>query len=218
MMRVMGSADSQAPSVTITELSDDRLVEAVDVLVDAFVDYPVMRYVIGSAGEAYRTRLRRLLEFFTSARFLQDELVTGAVTGDNVVVGVANSTLPGVRRPSLVLGERRETVWRELGDEARTRYEAYGKACEPFAIDRPNYHLSMIGVRRTHVGMGLARRLLDDLHEKSRRDATSCGVTLTTEDPNNVALYHHFGYQVVGHARVTDGLESWGFFRPDAEG
>ena len=41
------------------------------------------------------------------------------------------------------------------------------------------------------------------------------GVTLTTEDPSNVPLYEHFGYQVVGHARVAPGLESWGFFRHD---
>ena len=210
-------AASPTPALSTRELAPDRLSEAVDVLSDAFHDYPVMRYVIGAAGDAYTSRLRTMLTFFTSARFIRDELVTGAVTTEDVVVGVANSTLPGTQRSPAILGTQREAVWRELGADALARYEAHGSATAPFAVDRPNYHLAMLGVRRSHAGTGVARRLLDALHDTSRRDPRSAGVTLTTEDPRNVALYQHFGYQVVGHTRVTDTLESWGFFRPDPE-
>ena len=210
-------AASPTPALSTRELAPDRLGEAVDVLSEAFHDYPVMRYVIGTAGDAYASRLRAMLTFFTSARFIQDELVTGAVTTDDVVVGVANSTLPGTQRSPAILGTQREAVWRELGADARARYEAYGRATAPFAVDRPNYHLAMLGVCRSHAGTGVARRLLDALHDTSRRDPRSAGVTLTTEDPSNVALYQHFGYEVVGHARISDTLESWGFFRPDPE-
>ena len=210
-------AASPTPALSTRELAPDRLGEAVDVLSEAFHDYPVMRYVIGAAGDAYASRLRAMLTFFTSARFIQDELVTGAVTTDDVVVGVANSTLPGTQRSPAILGTEREAVWRELGADALARHEAYGSATAPFAVDRPNYHLAMLGVRRSHAGTGVARRLLDALHDTSRRDPRSAGVTLTTEDPSNVALYQHFGYEVVGHTRVTDTLESWGFFRPDPE-
>jgi hypothetical protein len=37
-------------------------------------------------------------------------------------------------------------------------------------------------------------------------------VSLTTEVPQNVRLYEHFGYEVVGHARVSPELETWGLF------
>jgi hypothetical protein len=40
-------------------------------------------------------------------------------------------------------------------------------------------------------------------------------VTLSTEDPANVPLYQHFGYQVTGHTRVAPALEAWVFFRPN---
>ena len=154
------------PTLSMREIAPDRVDEAVDVLSDVFFDYPVMRYVIGAARDTYAQRLRTLLAFFPSARFIRHELVTGTVTADDVIVGVANSTLPGTRPSPAALGTRREAVWRELGANARSRYETYGKACEAFAIDRPTYHLSMIGVRRTHEGTGVGRRLLDALHEQ----------------------------------------------------
>jgi hypothetical protein len=51
------------------------------------------------------------------------------------------------------------------------------------------------------------------VHDLAQADSQSAGVTLTTESPQNVALYRHFGYRVLGHARVSDELETWTFFR-----
>jgi GNAT superfamily N-acetyltransferase len=74
----------------------------------------------------------------------------------------------------------------------------------------------MLGVRTDAQGKGLGRRLLDRVHTLARDDAHAQGVTLTTEDPKNVALYRHCGYEVVGQARVAPELETWAMFRPDA--
>lgn len=71
----------------------------------------------------------------------------------------------------------------------------------------------MIGVRRSHLGQGLARQLLEAVHTMSQNDPISRGVTLTTEDFRNVSLYEHFGYESVGHVRIDAQLETWGFFR-----
>jgi hypothetical protein len=48
----------------------------------------------------------------------------------------------------------------------------------------------------------------------SETDPGSAGVSLTTEVPENVGLYEHFGYRVVGRAPVGD-FQSWSMFRPD---
>ena len=61
----------------------------------------------------------------------------------------------------------------------------------------------------------MGRKLIDYVHLMSRKDTSSQGVTLTTEDPANVPLYEHFGYTVVGRTRVSPTLGAWGFFRPD---
>ena len=192
----------------------ERANEAADVLRDAFHAYPTMRYVIGGTGEEYDRALRTLVRYFVLARFTHGEPVL-AIADEEELVAVATVTLPGERITPPSLSARREEMWRELGAEARERYEAFARATDTFVVERPHLHLNMIGTRRSHAGRGLARRLLEAVHAVSREDPRSCGVTLTTEDPGNVALYRHFGYEVIGRARISDALETWGLFRPD---
>ncbi len=198
---------------SVNKLSEAQTSEGVAVLCDAFYDYPVMRYVIGTVGD-YDQRLQTLINFFVMARVWRGEPILGVLEG-KAIVATAILTPPGKREPSTEFAQHREALWRELGDAARIRYETYGEATKKFDIGTPHYHLNMIGVRRSHHGKGLARQLLDAVHEMSRTDPASSGVTLTTEDSQNVALYQHFGYEIVGHIRVDSQLETWGFFRPD---
>lgn len=207
---------AQGPRATwlVEALPPRRAEDAVAVLCEAFHDYPVMRFVIGDAGGAYDRRLHALVGFFVAARFLRGE--PGFVVADEGrAVATALLTPPGQRDPPPALLERREQVWRELGDDARRRYDALGTVWQRFAVAEDHYHLNMIGVRRSHAGRGLGRLLLKTVHDLSARDPDSAGVTLTTEDPRNVPLYEHFGYRVVGRATVEDAVETWGFFRPD---
>jgi len=223
----MADAAPQPTAVTVKRLSPTARADAVSVLCEAFHEYPVMRFVIGqaeeptSAGstasgqlEAYERRLYTLVDFFVQARLSREEPVLG-VTERGQLVGTALVTPPGARAIPPALVQQREQLWRQLGTAARERYEAFGRATSASVIERPHYHLNMIGVRRSHAGRGLARRLLDVVHEMSATDDGSCGVTLTTEDPGKVALYEHFGYRRIGHARVATELETWGFFRAD---
>ena len=198
----------------ITHLKQDRSSEAVDVLCEAFFDYPFMRFLIGAAGDDYGPRLRSLIAFFTAARFANNDLVLVAAQ-EGAIVGVTNVTLPHERILNADLVTRRESLWQELGTEALARYEAYGRSCEVFRIEAPHYHVNMIGVSSAYAGQGIGRRLLDAVHDASRQDPHSCGVTLTTEDPANVPIYEHLGYANLGSARVSDTLETWGFFRRD---
>jgi GNAT superfamily N-acetyltransferase len=194
-------------------LLPDQTDDAVTVLCDAFHDYPVMRYVLGPSGE-YDRRLRSLIGFFVAARVLRDELLLGVHDEAGILAAVALVTLPGDRNAPEPLLLRREALWRELGDVERKRYEAFGDAAGRLAVEAPHHHLNMIGVRRSHAGRGFARQLLHAVHDLSEADPNSCGVTLSTEDPRNLPLYHKFGYRLLGQARVADELETWSLFRP----
>ena len=200
-------------SPIVKQLPPDRVEEAVTVLSAAFHDYAAMRYVIGATGDAYDARLRTLIEYFVQARYWRDEPVL-CVEREGVVAGVAIVTLPGDRaRPPQML-VRRQEVWESLGADARERYERLSHATANFFIEAPHHHLNMIGVLPSHAGRRLGRRLLDAVHALANADTESTGVTLTTEDERNVALYEHVGYTIVDHARVSDTLETWGFYRP----
>ena len=197
--------------MSVTHLPPSDADIAVDVLCDAFHDYPVMRYVLGASPD-YDQRLHTLVGFFVAARVLRDDPIL-AVHDDGRAVGVGIVTLPRERPVPKELVARREATWRELGAAERERYEAFGAAMKPFAVAGPHHHLNMLGVRRSHAGRGFARTLLEAVHALAEADRASCGVTLSTETENNVALYRHFGYRLLGRVHVAEGLESWAFFR-----
>jgi GNAT superfamily N-acetyltransferase len=198
----------------VLKLGEEHVPEVTHVLCEAFHDYPVMRHVLGEHHGDFDQRLSTLVGFFVMARVLRDEELLGIMDSADLAAAALVS-YPGRRESPPDLAVLRDKVWDELGRETRSRYEAFATACAPFEVPTRHIHLNMIGVSRGARGSGLGRLLMDHIHEMSRRDPTSKGVTLTTEDPSNVPLYEHFGYEVVGHATVAPGLETWGFFRPD---
>jgi len=200
----------------VHQLPADRAGEAAAVLANAFFEYPVMRYIIGPVRDRYSPRLHELMRFFVAARYCRGEPVL-AVSEHERAVAVAIMTTPFQPEAPTSLAVHREKLWKELGQEARSRYESMGRCWNQFTVQEPHYHLNMIGVLKSHAGSGYGRLLLDAAHGLSHSNPESVGVSLNTEDEGNVPLYEHFGYEVVGHARVTDELETWVMFRRDED-
>jgi len=196
-VRALGSADVE---------------EVVSVLCEAFFDYPVMRFVVGT-GE-YRSRLDALITFFVMARIQRDEVVLG-VPSDTGLCGVALISDPEEGASPPELGALREETWARVGAEARSRYESFSAVASRFTPTARHLHLNMIGVRRVAQGQGVGRLLLDAVHERSAQDESSQGVGLTTEVESNVALYRRFGYRVIGSAAVGSAFTTWSMYRPD---
>ena len=200
---------SSVKRLNVTEVAD-----VVSVFCDAFYNYPVMRFVIGSTVDDYGQRLHTLIEFFVMARVWRNEPVIG-IARDGRLVASAILTLPDDKPAPPELIEHRELVWAKLGQSARNRYETCGEVWREFIVSQPHYHLNMIGVRNAYTGQGLAGELLDRVHRMSLEDAHSGGVTLTTESTNNVPLYKYLGYQIIGRRQISPELDTWFFFRPD---
>jgi len=195
-------------------LGAEDATEVVDVLCESFVDYPVMRFVIGPEPD-FERRLHTLITFFVMARVYKKEVLLGVGQSDTLHAA-AMVSYPGAGGSPPELEALRDRTWASLGPDARTRYEAFGTACAAFEIDQPHLHLNMIGVRASRQGLGLGRVLMDAVHSLSARDPLSAGVSLTTEVEGNVPLYLHFGYDLLGTAAVASTLTTWGFFRPDS--
>ncbi len=204
--------------MTVTTLSFDHVVEIVSVLSDAFHDYPVMRHVLGpdvpGASAPYNVRLHRLVQLFVSNRAYRDEPMMGVRSDAGALVGAAVMSIPISPQPRPAYIALRESIWAELGADARARYDAYAAAGAQFftSVGR-HHHLNMIGVRRSQQKLGLARELLESVHKLAAADTASTGVSLTTERAENLPFYDRFGYKVVGHARVSGEFETWGLFR-----
>jgi len=196
----------------VLTLDPTAVPEVVDVIHESFFDYPVMRFVLGDQGDDYGAKLRTLVHFFVMARVFRHEVLIG-VPGEAGLVGAALISRPGGPDPDPAFHELRDEVWKVLGPGPRDRYSAFGSACAPFQPAEPHLHLNMIGVRRSCQGQGISRLLIEEVHRRSSEDPASAGVSLTTEDPRNVSLYRHYGYDLVGEAVVGPGLTTWGFYR-----
>jgi len=196
---------------SVRQLVADDTVRATDVLAEAFRDYPVMRWILPPAPGRDR-RLGRLMEFFVTARLLRGEPALGIEAGGTLAAVALVSFPEGPEGPP-ELAQRREALWEDLGAAARARYERCGEVWSTFRVDAPHVHLNVIGVSSAAQGRGLGRVLLEHVQDLSRSTPGSRGVTLTTEDPANVRLYEHVGYEVRSHARIAPELETWGMFR-----
>jgi GNAT superfamily N-acetyltransferase len=212
----MGYCQYLCPITPIKSVMTDPVAaqsdEVLGPLCDAFADYPVMRYVLGPAGD-YQGRLRTLVGFFLVARVLRKDPILAVYAGEEVS-GVAVCTLPGLPGPP-DMDEAREWTWSKLGTDARERYGQWVRVWEPLAVAEPNIHVNMLGVPPRFQGRGLGRVLLERVHAMSRDHPDSRGISLTTESAGNVPFYERLGYRTVGHGRIGPGLETWGFFRPD---
>ena len=200
----------------IVRLGREHVAQVTDVLCESFFEYPVMRFVVGSGTPDYAQRLSRFVHFIVMTRVTRGETLLGIREPDQLV-GSALVSRPGPQPDSVELKQLRQELWALLGGAARLRHEAFAAACAPFQHSTPHIHLNMIGVRPSAQGQGLSRRLIEHVHNLSVADTNSEGVSLTTEIEKNVSLYQHFGYKIVGQTSVAPELQTWSFFRADAD-
>ena len=197
---------------TAARLSDEDFDEVVEVLADAFSNYPVMRFVLGPGGNTV-PRLAEMIGFFVFRRIRLGGPMFGVRNETGALVGAAVMTLPAEPEPPAEVLQRRDDVWNSLGLDCRERHDVYGAHAKTVLVSEPHHHLNMIGVRHSHHGRGLARPLLEAAIQLAARDPKSAGLTLTTETAANVRLYQHFGFEVFGHVQVAPELETWGLFK-----
>jgi GNAT superfamily N-acetyltransferase len=199
--------------ITIEQIGPAEAAEVVDVLWESFYDYPVMRFVLGDAGH-YDGRIARMISLFVTARALLNDAMLG-IRHHGELIAVATTSDPANGAHPDFAGLR-DTVWRELGADAKARYDLCVNAWDSMATATPQLHVNMIGVRRAHQRGGLARALLNEVHNLARTGGRWEGVSLTTENPRNVPFYEGQGYQVIGECDVAPGLRAWSFWRPNA--
>ncbi len=94
----------------VVNLNKENAEEVVEVLCEAFYDYPVMRYVLGDK-EYYDNRLRKIVSFFVANRALRKEPMFGIYNSENRLIGAAIATLPEVIPQPEELIKKREILW-----------------------------------------------------------------------------------------------------------
>ena len=178
--------------------------EAVDVLVVAFCEYPVMRFVIEDGIVDYDSELRSLIGFYCDKRLVNGWPVLG-IRHDGLLAAVALISKP--TSGTAELAELEADLRAALGEAAHGRMELFERTSDANEPPGPHYFVGMLGVRPEHQGMGYGKALLRRAMELAVETGLA-GVCLSTEDPDNVRFYKHLGFEEVGEADVGK-LHTW---------
>jgi len=76
----------------------------------------------------------------------------------------------------------------------------------------PHVHLELLAVDAAARGQGVGKRLLGDL--LAHADGRGWPVVLETTNPDNLALYRRFGFEVTHEARRAGVPPAWSMRRP----
>jgi GNAT superfamily N-acetyltransferase len=200
-------------SMKVERLTHDDADEAIEALCAAFFDYPVMRYTLADAGDLYEERLRALIGFLCRKRLVRGWPVLGVRAGGRIAAAALINEPDGGPAPAEIETLREQLV-DLIGEDAHRRFMRYETESDVDAPEEPRHFLGVLGVHPEHQGKGLAKILLDDLARICDEHPLSAGICLNTEDPANVPLYEHMGYQILGHRQIDADLETWCMFRP----
>lgn len=204
----MSSGQMGSGVVSVGQLDATHADEVTALLCEAFVDYPVMRHVLGDAPD-YAGRLVRLIGLFTAGRWFRGQPVLGLRGADGSLQAAITMTPRGRFDTPPALAELAEATWNTLGADAKQRYATL---CQAWAATEPageHWHVNMLGVAAGAHGAGFGGRLLAAALELAAKDPAAQAVDLTTEDPANLGFYTRRGFEVTGQRRVSPTLETW---------
>ncbi len=178
-----------------------------EVLSEAFADYPVMRYVLSDAGSEYDARLELLVGVFVDLRLMRGSPVLGIRLGGSLAaVALVDEPSPSPLETSPLDADA--PVWSTLGQQAYRRMMAFEHESAHLEPEVPHYFVGMIGVLAEHRGQGFASQLLAEVRRMSAQDPGSAAVSLSTERESNLAFYGRLGYRITGETQVGN-LHTW---------
>ena len=195
----------------IRKLTYNEKDQAVKVLAAAFKEYPVMRYILKDSKSDYPEHLEALVGFFCETRLTRNWPLMGVYSGQNLVA-VAGINEPIFKPWPEVLHEIYNRLEKVIGENAIQRMEAYEKVAGKYEPEITHYYLGIIGVLPGHQGKGYAKFLIEKLIEVSESDSNSHGISLSTEKKENIPIYEHFGFKVIGDADIEE-LHTWCMYR-----
>jgi len=186
---------------------------AVEVLASAFQEYPVMRYILKDSNTNYPGHIEALVDFFCETRLTRDWPLLGVYSGQDLVA-VAGINEPIFKPWPEALHDVYNRLGKVIGKDAIQRMEAYERQASKYEPEITHYYLGIIGVLPDHQGKGYAKFLIERLIEMSESDPNSNGISLSTEKKENIPIYKHFGFNVMGDSDIEE-LHTWCMYRAD---
>lgn len=209
-------ADGGDEHVAALEYGHRKL--AIDLLTRAFLDDPLMSYVMdGRKTAAQRIQgINALMDYSLAIREAYNWPILG-IWSEKSLKGIAVLSLPEKLAQSPQVDQKYQVVKQVLGEEGSRLLETYGKFVESQRPKAVHIYLGILGVDPDAQGRGYGKRLLDAVQLYSENYPDSTGVFLDTENPRNVPFYEQSGYAVQSE-HVHGKVNIWCMFRANRVG
>lgn len=206
----------------MTSNSEFRLLTLADlepaarVLSQAFVDDPLITYTLPVKAER---RIKTMYKFFLIYGEINIKNQRGYGIGDPLQ-GVAYWKSPSQENLSISIKSLGKLIplFFSLYRVAYFRGKPISQQIDALHkkyADEPHYYLDNLGVLPSAQGQGLASKLLRPILQLADAQKVICYTDTVTQ--SNVALYEHFGFQLMEACPVTDtGVTVWALHRPAA--
>jgi ribosomal protein S18 acetylase RimI-like enzyme len=183
-------------TIEVVPAGPERVEVLADVFARSFADDPIARWPLPSDEVEQRVRMN-FLQFgrgFAELGMLHE-------AGDGA--GVAAWVPPGAteRMVEMEIGTRASIAATTTDDGAR--YFAMWDWIEEMVPEVPQWYLDLIAVAPERRGEGIGAALIRWGLERAQADGVPA--VLETAQPDNVALYEHFGFRVVLEGDVPGG-------------
>ncbi len=179
----------------------------VDLFVDSFYDYPLIKHMLQPDAGDYRLAISLLMGFWIDIYLLNEWPLIG-IKSNRELVAAAILTPPNGMLTSVDQRGLQDQFRAEVGDLAYTRMEKFERESERGLPESPHYFLGILGVSSNKQRQGYGATLLKEIRRLSDEDILSSGVCLTTEIQVNVAYYQRHGYHVL-QENVINNVASW---------
>lgn len=192
------------PYARVRRADDADRQSVLDVLTEAFMDDPVVRWLFPTPCE--RGRLQSHFYADLLDRPAAEAYLAGSGEGASVWLASAAGQAPDGERPDTPDVDR---VFGENGARLLALGQALG---ERHPRRDPHLYLACMGVVGGRQGAGLGSAMLR--HRLERADADGLAVYLEASSPRSRALYLRYGFEDLGEpVRVADSPLLWPMWR-----
>jgi ribosomal protein S18 acetylase RimI-like enzyme len=181
---------------------------AIEILAEAFVDDPMVKYV---AGEKAREYARKIYGVMFKAYSTKGYAYFDSSGKSGMILWIDSGEDPGLG--AWIKGGALKMLTFPAGSLGRLMKVGRGVSkVHKDCIKEHHLHLIFIAVSPASQGKGIGGRLMSLFAHEADSKALPC--YLETQNPSNLRFYESFGFFVAKEIEISTELRSWSMVRP----
>jgi ribosomal protein S18 acetylase RimI-like enzyme len=191
--------------IVISNISPDRIDEAVEVMLTAFKDEALTSSWLDLSFPELKNAYALAVKIIYIVHLDSGDPIYTAIEKDKIV-GVAAISTPFAKKnkskSAILIIKKLPRLLRLIPLAAKAARLLYAATKPPASLPKNYCTLEILAVDPGCQGKGIGRQLLDHVHRNHFDENTISGIYLVTGDEKNVKIYERFGYEVVDRRHI----------------